>query len=95
MILLALLWLLGMAPAAQAIDAATVKQLAAEDSDNKLAAINKLVTSGDAAAIPILKAMQDDTLQVYQGRIVISTETGVRDALTGETVDVAGATPTR
>jgi len=93
MTFLAMLWLMSIAPAAFALDAAAVQQLAAEDSDSKLAAINKLVTSGDAAAIPILKAMQDDTLQVYQGRVVISSDTGVRDAVTGQAIDVAGDAP--
>src|SRR4030067_585021 len=91
--LLAMLWLLGVTPAAQALDAAAVKQLAAEDSHSKLEAINKLVTSGHTAALPIFKALRDEVLQVYQGRVVISTDTGVRDALTGEAIDVAGATP--
>ncbi|MBS1246673.1 MAG: urea transporter permease subunit UrtB, partial [Proteobacteria bacterium] len=88
-----MLWLIGMAPAAQALDAAAVQQLAAEDSDIKLAAINKLVASGDAAAIPVFKAMQDDVLQVYKGRVVISTDTGVRDAVTGQAIDIAGDAP--
>src|SRR4030067_2594191 len=91
----AMLWLLGVPPAAQALDAAAVKQLAAEDSDSKLEAINKLVTSGDTAALPIFKALQDDVLQVYQGRVALPPATGVRDALTGEAIDVAGATPDR
>ena len=48
------------------------KQLAAEDSDAKLEAINKLIAAaGDTAAIPILKAMQDDALRYSTGGLVI------------------------
>ena len=39
-----------------AIDAGAVKQLAAEDSDAKIAAINKLVAESDPQAIALLKA---------------------------------------
>jgi urea transport system permease protein len=69
---------------AYALDATAVKQLAAEDSDAKIEAINKLVAEGDPAALPLLKAMQDDQLQVLRGRLVIVTDAGTRDALTGE-----------
>lgn len=83
---LLLLWLLGAAPAAYALDAAAVKQLAAEDSDAKIQAINKLVAAGDAAAIPLLKAMQDDQLHVFDGRLVIVNGDDIKDAATGEPV---------
>jgi len=82
-----LLSLIGVLPTAQALDPATVRQLAAEDGDTKLAAINKLVTAGDVAALPLFKAMQDDTLQVFNGRLVIVAEGGLRDAVTGEAVN--------
>jgi urea transport system permease protein len=82
-----LLWLVGVMPVAQALDPAAVKQLAAEDGDLKLEAINRLVTEGDAAAIPLFKAMQDDGLQIFNGRVVIVDASGAKDAVTGEAVD--------
>src|SRR4030066_186480 len=91
--LLALLWLMGIAPAAQALDMGAVKQRAAEDSDIKIEAINKLVTSGDAAVIPIFNAMQDDALHAFRDRILIATDTGFRDAQTGQAIDVGGDAP--
>ena len=74
------------APAA-ALDEAAVKQLGDEDGEAKLEAINKLVAAGDVAAIPIFKAMQDDALQRFNGRIVIVADGKVTDALTGAAVN--------
>ena len=42
-----------------------------EDGDGKLEAINKLVGAGDAAAIPLLRAMQEDALHRFGDRLVI------------------------
>lgn len=83
----ALFWLAGIVPAAVAIDANVAMQLAAEEGDAKLEAINKLVTAGDVAAIPIFKAMQDDALHVFNGRLVVVADDTAKDALTGEAVD--------
>jgi urea transport system permease protein len=83
-----LLCFAGVAPVAHALDPTVVRQLAADDGDTKLEAINKLVASGDAAAIPLFQAMQDDALQVFKGRVVVVAEGGVKDAVTGETVNV-------
>ena len=71
---------------AYAIDGATAKQLGAEDGDAKLAAIQKLVATGDAAAIPILKALQDDILVLVNGRLAIVEGSGAKDALSGEPI---------
>ncbi len=79
-------WMMGAIPAAYALNVAVVKQLAAEGGDAKIEAINKLVAAGDAAAIPLLKAMQDDRLQLFSGRLVIVTDSGAKDALTSEAV---------
>jgi urea transport system permease protein len=82
-----ILWLFLLAPAAHALDPALAKQLADDDGDVKLDAINKIAASGDASAIPLLKAMQDDALQTFNGRLVIVAGSAVKDALTGEPVD--------
>jgi len=80
-------WLFA-APAVAALDPAAIKQLASEDSDAKIEAINKLVAAGEPAAIPVLKALQEDALQVYGGRVVIVAPDGsVKDAETGAAVD--------
>jgi len=84
---LAWLAMFGAAPMAHALDATTARQLAAEDGDAKIAAINKLVTAGDAAAIPLLKALQDDALHVFGNRLVIVGAAGATDAITGEALD--------
>jgi urea transport system permease protein len=85
-ILFAVLGLFGALPAAHALDAAAVNQLAADDSDIKIEAINTLVSQGDAAALPILNSLRGDALQLFSGRLVIVAEDGVRDALSGEAV---------
>jgi urea transport system permease protein len=82
-----LFWIAGAHSFAYALDAATAKQLGAEDGDAKIEAINKLVAAGDAAAIPLLQAMQEDRLQLFGGRLVFVMDAGVKDALTGAAVD--------
>ena len=79
-----IVWICGATPAAYALDALVVRQLAAENSEAKIEAIDRLVTAGDPAAIPVLKALQDDQLSSLNGRLVIVTDAGIRDALTGE-----------
>jgi len=74
-----------------AIDVETAKQLAAEDGDVKLAAIQKLVASADPAAIALLTALQDDVLVLFKGRLIIAGSGGTKDALTGAPVDAPAA----
>jgi len=82
-----LCWTAGAPPAVHAFDPALAKQLASEDSDAKLAAINKLVASGEPGALALFKAMQDDGLQLFKGRLVIVAGGSVKDALSGEAID--------
>lgn len=72
---------------AHALNPALAKQLAAEDSDAKLEAIKKIAAAVDAAAVPLLKAMQEGTLQVFNGQLVIVAGSSVKDALSGALVD--------
>jgi urea transport system permease protein len=81
-----LCWTVGATPAVHAFDPALAKQLAAEGSEAKLEAINKIAASGDAAAVSLLKAMQDDALQLFNGRLVIVAGSSVKDALSGESI---------
>jgi len=85
----ALLWLFGVAPAAHGVEPALVVQLAAEDNDIKLAAIKRIAALGDAGAIALLTAMQDDALRLYKGRLVVVAGSSVKDAASGEPVDAA------
>ena len=80
------LWLV-VAPSAYALDAKIAGELAADDSDTKIGAINKLVAAGDPDAIPLLKAMQDDQLYIGDGRLFIVTDDATKDALTGAVVE--------
>jgi len=86
---LALVCLIGYGPVALALDTAAVQKLTADDNDAKIDAINRLVADGDAAALPLFKAMQNDTLQLFKGKAVIVSDTDVRDAVTGEAVDTS------
>jgi urea transport system permease protein len=82
-----LCWTVGVTPAVHAFDPALAKQLAAEDSEAKLEAISKIAASGDAAAVSLLKAMQDDALQLFNGRLVVVAGSSVKDALSGAVID--------
>ncbi len=74
--------------AASALDSSVLKQLVAEDSDAKLEAVNKIVSAGDPAALPIFQAMLNDALFVFGGRLIIVADGNAKDALTGEPVNV-------
>ena len=57
-------WLLSVSLAQAAIDPALLKPLASEDSDTKIAAITALAQAAPAEALPVLKALADDSLAV-------------------------------
>ena len=80
---------MAFAPAAHALDAEVVKQLAADDNEAKIEAINKLVAEGDPAAVPLLKAMQEAALQLAGSRLVIVGDDAVKDAVSGQTIEPA------
>ena len=91
--LLSLFLLLGLlsGPALAALDPAVVKQLAAEDSDEKIAAIQQLGASGDRDAVKVLKAMGDDALfATPDGQVFLMPEDKAIDAATGADI---GAEP--
>ena len=56
-----------MLPVLAAVDPAIVRQLGAEDSDEKIAAIEALAKSGEAEALTILKQLDEGTLKDEQG----------------------------
>ena len=82
------LWLLLFAPmTALAIDAEALKGLAAEENDDKIAAISKLADSGELAAVPALQALFDGTLHVSpQGELMIVTDTSAVDAVSSKAI---------
>jgi len=78
---------LGLARPALALDAAVVHKLAFGDtSDDKIAAINALVESGDELAEPLLKALLAGSVQTSGDRVLIIQGKAATDAVTGEKV---------
>jgi len=80
--LLALMLCCLVSPVLAAVDPAVVKQLAAEDSDEKIAAIQKLAQSADPDALPILQQMADGNLKAEDGS-EITINNRVRGELAG------------
>lgn len=70
-------------PAHAALDAARLARLAADDNDEKVAAIRELAASGQARAIDVLRALEDDALAVLDGgkRVAIVANGRLRDAV--------------
>jgi urea transport system permease protein len=66
---------LGAAPAL-ALDAAAVRGLASEDSEDKLAAIHVLVEEADPAAGRVLQALSEERLRVAGGRVLLAEGEG-------------------
>ncbi|MFT4174744.1 MAG: urea ABC transporter permease subunit UrtB [Rhodocyclaceae bacterium] len=62
-----------------------VLKLAIGDNDEKIAALGALAASGDADALPVLEAMDGDTLKVVgEKRVLIVDGDSATDALSGE-----------
>ena len=83
------LLLLLAAPARAALDPVTVGGLAAEEADDRIAAIRALVAQGDPAAAPLLQAYAEEGLSVAGGRILLQRADRLVDAATGLPVDPA------
>nr|MDA8107879.1 urea ABC transporter permease subunit UrtB [Betaproteobacteria bacterium] len=92
-VLLALvLALAAFAPPALALDAATVQKLALGDSsDDKIAAINALLESGDEQAEPLLRALLAGNVQTSGDRVLVIHGSTATDAVTGARVSPAPA----
>ena len=83
-------WLAALAvPAQAALDAAVVQGLAADDSDAKVAAIGRIVASGDPRALVVLQALGDDAAYTVEGGKRVAIEVGgvLQDAVTGAAID--------
>ena len=86
-----LLWLLAL-PAFAALDPALVQQLADEDSDIKIAAIQQLGASADPAAGRLLQAMADDELLVDGDTVFRFDGEQALDAASGAAIEPAPET---
>ncbi|MGA8032369.1 MAG: urea ABC transporter permease subunit UrtB, partial [Casimicrobiaceae bacterium] len=74
-------------PPARALDAALVHKLAQGDtSEERIAAINGLVESGDEQAEPLLKALLAGNVQTSGDQVLIVSGDAAVDAVTGEKV---------
>ena len=82
-----LFWLLSCAVQAHAaLDSVLVRQLAADDSDQKIAAIHALVRTAGTEAIPVLKALSQNTLYVAGQKMLIIEDGHAIDAVSGEQI---------
>ena len=88
-LLITLLFWLTALPALAALDPALVRQLAAEDSDAKIAAIQKLGASASPEAAKLLKAMADDELLVAGATLFVLEGDKAMDAATGAAISPA------
>ena len=86
-LLLVLLCAAGLSAHA-ALDPAQVRQLAAEDSADKVAAIRQLTQTADPDAVRVLQAMADDALYVARDKALIISGEQAFDAATGAAVDM-------
>jgi urea transport system permease protein len=84
--LIALLFSLGSLSAQAALDPAQVRQLAADDSSEKVAAIRQLTQTADPEAVRVLKAMAEDSLFLAGDKVVIIDGDKAFDGATGEAV---------
>ncbi|MBT9520985.1 MAG: urea ABC transporter permease subunit UrtB [Dechloromonas sp.] len=84
--LIALLLSFGSLSAQAALDPAQVRQLAAEDSTDKVAAIRQLTQTADPDAVRVLKAMSEDSLFLAGDKVVIIDGDKAFDGTTGEAI---------
>ena len=83
-----LLWFCSL-PAMAALDPAVVKQLAADESDDKIAAIQQLAASADKDAARVLKALSEDALFVSGDTVYLLDGEKPVDAASGALIQPA------
>ncbi|MGA7811653.1 urea ABC transporter permease subunit UrtB [Caballeronia sp.] len=77
-----------------ALSAADLAPLAADDFDAKSAAIDKLIANADAPSVAVLNALSDGSLVAADaGAVLIQTDDGNKDPLTGKIVQAPDAQP--
>ncbi|WP_416761291.1 urea ABC transporter permease subunit UrtB [Roseateles sp. So40a] len=76
-----------LAPSAHAVTQAQALSVAQGETDDRIAAIGRLVAAPDARTAPLLQALADERLKLgADQRVLIATDTGVVDAATGTPV---------
>ncbi|MBL8481789.1 MAG: urea ABC transporter permease subunit UrtB [Rhodocyclaceae bacterium] len=80
-----------ISPAHAAIDPAMLQGLAADDSDDKIAAIAKVAALADADALRVLTAMSKDNLMAAGDKLYVADGDKLTDAATGAAVDARPA----
>ncbi|OGA31814.1 MAG: urea ABC transporter permease subunit UrtB [Betaproteobacteria bacterium RIFCSPLOWO2_12_FULL_62_13b] len=84
---LALLALAFQAGPASSASPDAIRTLALKDSEDRIAALGKLLAEADGSAIPFLQALHDGEVQIAGGRqvLIVRGDTGI-DAVTGAAV---------
>ncbi|CDY75938.1 Urea ABC transporter, permease protein UrtB [Caballeronia glathei] len=91
---LAVLFTCAPVAAYAALAADDLAPLGADDFDAKSAAIDKLIAAADAPSVAILSALADGSLVATDsGRVLLQTDDGNKDPLTGKAVDAPDAQP--
>ena len=84
--LIAFLLCLGSLAAQAALDPGRVRQLAAEDSTDKVTAIRQITENADPDAVRVLTAMSEDNLYLAGDTVVIIADDKAFDAVTGTAI---------
>jgi len=84
--LIALLLCLGSLTAQAALDPGRVRMLAAEDSSDKVTAIQQITQNADPDAVRVLTAMSEDSLYLAGDKVVIIADDKAFDAATGDAI---------
>ena len=80
--------------AVAALTANELAPLAADDFDAKSAAIDTLIAHADAPSVAVLNALSDGSLVATDsGQVLIQTDDGNKDPVTGKKVDAPDAQP--
>jgi urea transport system permease protein len=86
--ILIFLLLAGSLPAQAALDPGRVRQLAADDSSDKVTAIRQITQNADPDAVRVLTAMSEDSLFLAGDKAVIIVGDKAFDAATGEAINM-------
>ncbi len=71
---------------ARALTPADMQLLAAGENDQRIAALDKVVASGDASAVPFLQNLIDDKIKLAGDKVLVVDDNGAVDAVTGQVV---------
>ncbi|MDO8413958.1 MAG: hypothetical protein Q7S51_09250, partial [Gallionellaceae bacterium] len=79
-----ILWCSG----AWALGTGEITQLAIGESDNRIAALNQVIASGDQTALPFLQHLLDDQVKIANGKVYLVSEEKVTDPATGQAMQL-------